>query len=417
MEPTTQAPAPWGEERLVLAMVGLPARGKTFFANRLARYLRWGGRRARVFNVGDTRRRMFGAAQPASFFDPANPEGARARRRAARATLEQVLEWLGDAPGVAVYDATNVTRARRAWLRRRCEAAGLQVIFVESVCTDAARVEANVRRQKARSPDYAGMDADRAVEDFHRRIAFYAAVYEPLDERDGSWIRLQDVGRHVEVHRVAGHLASRLVSYLMHLHDTPRTIWLTRHGESVYNLSGRIGGDPELTEAGREYARRLAVAVRESFGDGPLQVWTSTLRRTLQTAAPLGRPVLSLKALDEIDAGLYDGLTYEQIAHRFPDEFAARRRDKLRYRYPRGESYQDLIQRLDPVVHELERVRTPLLVVAHNAVVRVLYAYLMDLAPDACPHVDIPLHAVLAIRPEAYGCTEERLELGPERRG
>jgi broad specificity phosphatase PhoE len=39
------------------------------------------------------------------------------------------------------------------------------------------------------------------------------------------------------------------------------------------------------------------------------------------------------RALDEIDAGVCDGLTYAQIAERFPDEFAARKADKLRYRW------------------------------------------------------------------------------------
>ncbi len=39
--------------------------------------------------------------------------------------------------------------------------------------------------------------------------------------------------------------------------------------------------------------------------------------------------------LDEIDAGQHDNLTYEQIAERFPVEFALRDKDKLNYRYPK----------------------------------------------------------------------------------
>ncbi len=38
------------------------------------------------------------------------------------------------------------------------------------------------------------------------------------------------------------------------------------------------------------------------------------------------------QALDEIHAGSCDGLTYEKISERFPDEYEARRQDKLRYR-------------------------------------------------------------------------------------
>lgn len=36
-----------------------------------------------------------------------------------------------------------------------------------------------------------------------------------------------------------------------------RKIWLTRHGESAFNLMGKIGGDPDLSEKGEEYARHL----------------------------------------------------------------------------------------------------------------------------------------------------------------
>ena len=69
-------------------------------------------------------------------------------------------------------------------------------------------------------------------------------------------------------------------------------------------------------------------------------------------------------------AGICDGMTYEGIADKYPDEAAARKRDKLRYRYPAGESYMDVIQRVEPVIIELERERETVVVVAHQAVLR-----------------------------------------------
>ena len=54
------------------------------------------------------------------------------------------------------------------------------------------------------------------------------------------------------------------------------------------------------------------------------------------------------------------------VEERWPEEFAARSKDKLRYRYPRGESYLDIIDRLEPVIFELERQRDPVVVVAHQ---------------------------------------------------
>ena len=48
-----------------------------------------------------------------------------------------------------------------------------------------------------------------------------------------------------------------------------------------------------------------------------------------------------------------------------------------RYRYPRGESYEDLVARLEPVIMELERQEN-VLVIGHQAVLRCLLAYFLD---------------------------------------
>jgi broad specificity phosphatase PhoE len=96
-----------------------------------------------------------------------------------------------------------------------------------------------------------------------------------------------------------------------------------------------------------------------------------------------------------------------------PAEFAARRRDKFHYRYPRGESYQDVVQRVDRVIIELERYRTPVLVICHRAVARALYAYFLQRPPAEAPHLPVPLHSVIQLTPTAYGCEEERVALEP----
>lgn len=45
-----------------------------------------------------------------------------------------------------------------------------------------------------------------------------------------------------------------------------------------------------------------------------------------------------------------EALSYEQIQEKFPKEFALRDQNKYHYRYPRGESYEDLVHRLEPVI-------------------------------------------------------------------
>jgi broad specificity phosphatase PhoE/predicted kinase len=397
-------------DRLVIVMVGLPARGKTYIAQKLARYLRWQGRRAQVFNVGNYRRERLGAQQPADFFDPSNADGVAARRAMAEAALHDMLTWLQTDGEVAIYDATNSTRERRGWIRRTCEQAACRVLFVESVCDDPSILEHNIRETKLRSPDYRAVDEGRAIADFHRRISMYEQAYEPLSEDDASWVQIIDAGRALHVHRLQGYLPSRIVPFLMNLHLAPRTIWLSRHGESEFNIEDRIGGNPSLTERGRLYGRRLRSYFEEAAPDD-LVIWTSTLRRTQETAAQIGRRYRPWKPLDEIDAGTFDGLTYAEVAERAPEEFQARAVDKLTYRYPRGESYLDVLQRLDPVLIELERQKRPVLVLAHNAVVRALYGYFMDEPAERIPSLEAPLHTLIRLTPRAYGADEERIDL------
>ncbi len=404
---------PWNAP-LAIVMVGLPARGKTYVARRLSRYLGWLGHRARVFNVGNYRRERLGGRQAHDFFDPKNPEGQEARLRMALAALDDLIAWFADGGEVGIYDATNSSQERRNLVQERCARHGIDVLFVESICHDEAIIDGNVRETKLGSPDYIGMDPAEAVRDFRARIAHYEQAYETVDDPAASWIKLIDVGRRIEMNRIHGYLPARLVFFLMNLHITPRPIWLCRHGESEYNQNGRIGGDSALSPRGREYAKNLGQWLDTyARSEEDITIWTSSLQRATETASYLSAPSRPWKALDEIDAGSCDGLTYAQIAERFPDEYAARSRDKFRYRYPRGESYEDVIQRLEPVMIELERQRSPVLVIAHQAVIRALYAYFLDHRPTDCPRLSVPLHTVIELTPKAYTCVERQIFLGP----
>ena len=73
------------------------------------------------------------------------------------------------------------------------------------------------------------------------------------------------------------------------------------------------------------------------FPDIPdLQVWTSSLVRTKQTAAYTKAPKQHFHEIDEINAGKFDGYTYDEVLKSHPEEFEARAKDKLGYRYPEG---------------------------------------------------------------------------------
>uniref|UniRef100_A0A8V0X757 6-phosphofructo-2-kinase/fructose-2,6-biphosphatase 1 n=2 Tax=Gallus gallus TaxID=9031 RepID=A0A8V0X757_CHICK len=400
----------------MVILVGLPARGKTYISRKLTRYLNWIGMPTRVFNVGQYRREAVQSYKNYEFFRHDNEEAMQIRRQCALAALQDVRTYLSSEEGqVAVFDATNTTRERRALIMQFARENGYKVLFVESICDDPAIIEENIKQVKLSSPDYKGCTPEEAVADFLQRIECYKATYEPLDEQLDSglsYIKIFDVGVRYLANRVQGHVQSRTVYYLMNTHVTPRAIYLSRHGESQLNLKGRIGGDAGLSTRGRQYAQALAEFIR-SQSIRELKVWTSHMKRTIETAEALGVPYEQWKALNEIDAGVCEEMTYEEIQERYPEEFALRDQDKYRYRYPKGESYEDLVQRLEPVIMELERQEN-VLVICHQAVMRCLLAYFLDKSSEELPYLRCPLHTVLKLTPVAYGCEVESIFLNVE---
>ncbi|KAF9357130.1 Fructose-2,6-bisphosphatase [Mortierella sp. NVP85] len=398
--------------RIACVMVGLPATGKTLISQKVARYLTWLGINTKIFNVGNYRRKLHGAHQLHGFFDPHNPQGERSRREAAVEALNDMIYWFEKHQGVvALYDATNSTRSRRTMLLAECKKQNIQVMFIESICEDEALVLHNIMSVKLSSPDYKDMDPEQAVEDFKARIVHYKEAYEPITEEELTYIKLINVGSQVIINHIQGYLQSRIVYYLMNLHIAPRSIFFSRHGESLYNVMGKLGGDSDLSARGKQYAKSLPRLIAASLGDSDqLTVWTSTMKRTIATAEHLKYPKLAWKALDELDAGVCDGMTYEEIEEKYPEDFANRDEDKFNYRYRGGESYRDVVLRLEPVIMELERQQN-ILIIGHQAILRCIYAYFMNQSHEKLPYIKIPLHTVIQLTPRAYACDEKRFKV------
>lgn len=118
-----------------------------------------------------------------------------------------------------------------------------------------------------------------------------------------------------------------------------KTIYLTRHGHSEYNIKGIIGGNSNLTSKGIEYAKKLGLFLKnENLSN--INLWTSTKNITNQTLSHVIDNINSdnlrnkHKNLDEINAGICEEMTYEQIKEKYPEEYKSRQNNKLQYRYP-----------------------------------------------------------------------------------
>ena len=175
-------------------------------------------------------------------------------------------------------------------------------------------------------------------------------------------------------------------------------ILITRHGESLYNIEDRIGGDPPLSASGKAYSKRLANFCQ--YEKIPSVAYTSTKRRAIETI--VGCQTIFSKCthcpeLDEIDAGTCEGLTYTEVKQKYPVQFSLRVLDKLNYRYPEGESYRDLFKRVKPFVTKIVENDEDVFIVCHRAVTRALLYHLTPLPVSDIPGFEVPLHRILEL--------------------
>lgn len=293
-----------------------------------------------------------------------------------------------------------------------------------------------------RNADYTDWDPEVALKDFSLRLAQYEKLYETIEETEGngdtSFMKILNCGEKMVQWKCEGYLVSKVAGYMLNLHTEPRIVYLTRHGLCGDNVEEKLGGDSRLTQDGIDFARRLRDFMRMQLGwstdspdtqlasdaGGDRRGWllvTSQLQRSRQTARPLledssfvarsGMRRVHTALLNEIRAGIYEGYTAKSFALKAPEEHKARMKDKLRYRYPRGESYLDLVQRVRPVLMEIEGEKRPALVIAHQAVLRTIIAFFQGTPLEEMTRLPIPLHTVIKLSISPHGCEVESIPL------
>lgn len=97
-------------------------------------------------------------------------------------------------------------------------------IFIESICDSTNILEDNIRKVKLNTPDYRDVDPEQAMSDFKERRANYEKVYEPVSERDGSYIKIINSKQYV-VNAIRGYLPLK-VSYIFRLLQTSHILWM-----------------------------------------------------------------------------------------------------------------------------------------------------------------------------------------------
>ncbi|TFK38003.1 bifunctional 6-phosphofructo-2-kinase/fructose-2,6-bisphosphate 2-phosphatase [Crucibulum laeve] len=284
--------------KIIIITVGLPARGKTHISRALERYLRWMGVKTQVVSLGDYRRKTLGGAQklPPDYFTlgEKSPETIALRKKISDGCEQVIWEFFEGGGQVVIYDANNGTQAARQQLADKFDKKGIHVVMLESLCDNKEIIETNIRSVKISSPDYRGWDPDQAVKDYYSRIRDHEKYYEPVEETSWPFIRIINVGEKIILNNIQGYLQSRIVFFLMNIHNRFRTIYFARSGQSLIEHSYKA--DSDLSPAGWEYAERLKEFVMERRAksleaqstptDRKLVIWTSTRHRTHHIAWP-----------------------------------------------------------------------------------------------------------------------------------
>jgi broad specificity phosphatase PhoE len=181
---------------------------------------------------------------------------------------------------------------------------------------------------------------------------------------------------------------------------SPPTIYYIRHGETDWNVAGRLQGrhDVPLNARGRAQADHCGDILRELFtriGRNPadFEYVSSPLGRACETMElmrpPLGLPPDGYRVelqLAEISFGDWEGFTIAQLHTRDPQRIAAREHDKWHFVPPGGESYETVSGRMREWYENLTR---DTVAVAHGGTARGLIAHLGIAKPAAAPLIDI----------------------------
>lgn len=198
------------------------------------------------------------------------------------------------------------------------------------------------------------MDPDEAADLYLKRIDMRIPMFETMNEGELNYIRMINAGAKFFYNNVSfNYLSHRIVFYLTNLHIKSRTTFFVRAGTTEEEDSYKA--DAPLSEQGKIYAETMSEtllkhreqeqAEKEAKGGAhaplrPLTVWTSTRRRTVQTADYLverGYKVRQRSQMSQINPGVCEKMSERVIRQIYPEEVEKHELDPYHHRHPRAE--------------------------------------------------------------------------------
>ncbi|MBR9690517.1 6-phosphofructo-2-kinase/fructose-2,6-bisphosphatase [Candidatus Woesearchaeota archaeon] len=366
--------------KLCIAMVGLPAMGKSTIALKLKEFLVSEGLNTEIFNNGDVRRQTVPESNSPEFYNPKNKEASKIRRKIADINIEKAKNYDGD---VVIIDATNVGRPRRKIIEKSFE----HVLFIECVNKDEDLIDTSIL-QKIKHTEFRN-DPDAFI-NFKKRIGYYKKIYNPLKDEKNYIVLdslnnliLKEKGEVLHYENIRDILVSNWL----------KNLYLVRHEETFFNQQDRIGGDSKLTKEGINKSKDISKYFEKK--EIPF-IFTSTKKRTIEMAnilASKNTQIIKLPEFDEINSGICEEMSYQEIKTKYPEIYYERKKDKYNFIYPEGESYDTLRLRVAKGLKKAMYIvgdYRDIMIIGHRAVNRVILSHFLYRKKSEVPYIYMP---------------------------
>jgi len=327
-------------------MIGFPLRGKAHMARRLKRYLEFfHGFQVQLFDVNDYIEEADGDARLLedlrAFFEPGQDSTHDFKQKHVSSGRFAIL-YVTDTYAALPSMWSGHSKWRRRWMAQTLENE-LQAhsIFVEIQVDDTMthRQEYMDRLERSR-----GLPAGTLVRNINDYSQHYVTIQADGTEDDLAYMKLINYNHKVVTNNMMrSFIGSRIAQFLTSVHPYKRTVYLSRHGESEYNVEKKIGGDSSLSPLGREYAPRLAEFAdlvicggHEMFECVTLSAEEASTIRSRLSRVPASGQTGGVFAKGKWEGNVRQGMRLKRM--------------QLGY----GQPFQDAPQSVDEVVHLVE---------------------------------------------------------------
>jgi len=379
-------------KNLYIVMVGLPARGKSTISRKLKENLARDHIKTRIFNNGDLRRKLVNEdTSSPEFYNPKNSYGLAVREQIALKNINRAKSFINGGGQVAILDATNVSLKRREKIVQLIP--NQPLLFIECTNDDQEILKASIEKKVA-FPEFNHLSRKEAIQSFHERVNYYCGIYTSL-KNERNFVKLNSLYNKITKEEITDEIPyyDRIRDFLVT--DTIKNLFLIRHGETYFNLQNRIGGDSSLTENGKIQSEALARFFQKKKIP---YIFTSQKKRTIQTAAPIKElqencTMIPLEEFNEIDSGVCECMSYEEIREKIPQVYMTRKKNKYSYIYPEGEGYVSMKERVDLGIKKaiyLSANSENIMIIGHRAANRMMLSHFLFRRKEDVPYIYVP---------------------------